>query len=139
MPQVLEAVAALYNQDLSRLELLPGGLLESHGDPGLLFSAIVLDQFVRLRDGDRYWFENTRNGYGLPGLHLKLHLCRGPDPLLVNSPHGPLIPSWPTPFPAPLGLFPHLGLCLRLQEACIPFPSQQFLASSNLGCSLRKK
>ncbi|XP_011353473.1 dual oxidase 2 [Pteropus vampyrus] len=61
-PQVLEAVAALYNQDLSRLELLPGGLLESHGDPGLLFSAIVLDQFVRLRDGDRYWFENTRNG-----------------------------------------------------------------------------
>ncbi|XP_070358304.1 dual oxidase 2 isoform X2 [Equus asinus] len=61
-PQVLEATAALYNQDLSRLELLPGGLLESHGDPGPLFTAIVLDQFVRLRDGDRYWFENTRNG-----------------------------------------------------------------------------
>uniref|UniRef100_A0A2K5H7D0 NAD(P)H oxidase (H2O2-forming) n=1 Tax=Colobus angolensis palliatus TaxID=336983 RepID=A0A2K5H7D0_COLAP len=61
-PQVLEATAALYNQDLSQLELLPGGLLESHGDPGPLFSAIVLDQFVRLRDGDRYWFENTRNG-----------------------------------------------------------------------------
>ncbi|KAM6180623.1 dual oxidase 2 isoform 2-T2 [Erethizon dorsatum] len=61
-PQVLEATAALYNQDLSRLELLLGGLLESHGDPGPLFSAIVLDQFVRLRDGDRYWFENTRNG-----------------------------------------------------------------------------
>uniref|UniRef100_A0A2K5ZIE7 NAD(P)H oxidase (H2O2-forming) n=1 Tax=Mandrillus leucophaeus TaxID=9568 RepID=A0A2K5ZIE7_MANLE len=61
-PQVLKATAALYNQDLSQLELLPGGLLESHGDPGPLFSAIVLDQFVRLRDGDRYWFENTRNG-----------------------------------------------------------------------------
>uniref|UniRef100_A0A8I3QA37 NAD(P)H oxidase (H2O2-forming) n=1 Tax=Canis lupus familiaris TaxID=9615 RepID=A0A8I3QA37_CANLF len=59
---VLEATAALYNQDLTRLELLPGGLLESHGDPGSLFSAIILDQFVRLRDGDRYWFENTRNG-----------------------------------------------------------------------------
>ncbi|XP_077737076.1 dual oxidase 1 isoform X2 [Canis aureus] len=59
---VLEATAALYNQDLSQLELLPGGLLESHGDPGPLFSAIVLNQFVRLRDGDRYWFENTRNG-----------------------------------------------------------------------------
>uniref|UniRef100_A0A8C9ALZ4 NAD(P)H oxidase (H2O2-forming) n=1 Tax=Prolemur simus TaxID=1328070 RepID=A0A8C9ALZ4_PROSS len=59
---VLKATAALYNQDLSRLELLLGGLLESHGDPGTLFSTIVLDQFVRLRDGDRYWFENTRNG-----------------------------------------------------------------------------
>lgn len=61
-PQVLKATAALYNQDLSLLELLPGGLLESHGNPGPLFSTIVLDQFVRLRDGDRYWFENTRNG-----------------------------------------------------------------------------
>uniref|UniRef100_A0A4X1VGQ6 NAD(P)H oxidase (H2O2-forming) n=1 Tax=Sus scrofa TaxID=9823 RepID=A0A4X1VGQ6_PIG len=61
-PQVLEATAALYNQDLSRLELFPGGLLESYGDPGPLFSTIVLDQFVRLRDGDRYWFENTKNG-----------------------------------------------------------------------------
>ncbi|MEJ1278669.1 dual oxidase 2 [Cricetulus griseus] len=59
---VLEATAALYNQDLSQLELLLGGLLESHGDPGPLFSKIILDQFVRLRDGDRYWFENTRNG-----------------------------------------------------------------------------
>ncbi|XP_008581323.1 PREDICTED: dual oxidase 1 [Galeopterus variegatus] len=59
---VLEATAALYHQDLSRLELLPGGLLESHGDPGPLVSTIVLDQFLRLRDGDRYWFENTRNG-----------------------------------------------------------------------------
>ena len=62
VPQVLETTAALYNHDLSLLELLPGGFLESHGDPGTLFNAIVLDQFVRLRDGDRYWFENTRNG-----------------------------------------------------------------------------
>jgi dual oxidase len=60
--QVLQATAALYDQDLSRLELLLGGLLESHGDPGPLFSNIVLNQFVRLRDGDRYWFENVRNG-----------------------------------------------------------------------------
>nr|XP_045012332.1 dual oxidase 2 isoform X2 [Jaculus jaculus] len=61
-PQVLEATASLYNQDLSQLELLLGGLLESHGDPGRLFSTIVLNQFVRLRDGDRYWFENPHNG-----------------------------------------------------------------------------
>ena len=59
---MLESTAALYNRDLSRLELLPGVLLESHGDPGPLFSAIVLNQFMRLRDGDRYWFENTSNG-----------------------------------------------------------------------------
>ncbi|XP_042680572.1 dual oxidase 2 [Centrocercus urophasianus] len=56
--KVLE-VAALYANDTARLELLPGGMLE--GDSPL-FSAIILDQFVRLRDGDRFWFENTKNG-----------------------------------------------------------------------------
>ncbi|XP_043846227.1 dual oxidase 2 [Dromiciops gliroides] len=61
-PNVLEAIATLYKYSLSHLELLPGGLLESHGTPGPLFSNIVFDQFVRLRDGDRYWFENKRNG-----------------------------------------------------------------------------
>ncbi|XP_074091404.1 dual oxidase 2 isoform X2 [Macrotis lagotis] len=59
---VLEEIATLYNHNLSHLELLPGGLLESYGNPGPLFSNIVFDQFIRLRDGDRYWFENTRNG-----------------------------------------------------------------------------
>uniref|UniRef100_A0A669PIF0 NAD(P)H oxidase (H2O2-forming) n=1 Tax=Phasianus colchicus TaxID=9054 RepID=A0A669PIF0_PHACC len=56
--KVLE-VAALYANNTARLELLPGGMLE--GDSPL-FSAIILDQFVRLRDGDRFWFENTKNG-----------------------------------------------------------------------------
>ncbi|GAB0193891.1 dual oxidase 2-like [Grus japonensis] len=57
--QVLEKVAALYANNTARLELLPGGMLEADGS---LFSAIILDQFVRLRDGDRFWFENTKNG-----------------------------------------------------------------------------
>ncbi|NXT94227.1 DUOX2 oxidase, partial [Anhinga rufa] len=57
--QVLEKVAALYDNNTARLELLPGGMLEVNGS---LFSEIILDQFVRLRDGDRFWFENTKNG-----------------------------------------------------------------------------
>uniref|UniRef100_A0A8V5HDX9 NAD(P)H oxidase (H2O2-forming) n=1 Tax=Melopsittacus undulatus TaxID=13146 RepID=A0A8V5HDX9_MELUD len=57
--QVLEKVAALYANNTAGLELLPGGMLEADGS---LFSAIILDQFVRLRDGDRFWFENTKNG-----------------------------------------------------------------------------
>ncbi|NXJ25412.1 DUOX2 oxidase, partial [Dicrurus megarhynchus] len=58
-PQVLQKVAALYANNLAGLELLPGGMLEADGS---LFSTIILDQFVRLRDSDRFWFENTKNG-----------------------------------------------------------------------------
>ncbi|NWX18100.1 DUOX2 oxidase, partial [Aegotheles bennettii] len=57
--QVLEKVAALYANNTAGLELLPGAMLEPNSS---LFSAIILDQFQRLRDGDRFWFENTRNG-----------------------------------------------------------------------------
>uniref|UniRef100_U3K5K7 NAD(P)H oxidase (H2O2-forming) n=1 Tax=Ficedula albicollis TaxID=59894 RepID=U3K5K7_FICAL len=58
-PQVLQKVAALYANNVAGLELLPGGMLEADGS---LFSTIILEQFVRLRDGDRFWFENTKNG-----------------------------------------------------------------------------
>ncbi|NXX85670.1 DUOX2 oxidase, partial [Urocolius indicus] len=57
--QVLEKVAAMYANNTDGLELLPGGMLEADSS---LFSAIILDQFVRLRDGDRFWFENIKNG-----------------------------------------------------------------------------
>ncbi|XP_063025374.1 dual oxidase 2 isoform X1 [Melospiza melodia melodia] len=58
-PQVLQKVAALYGNNLAGLELLPGGMLEADGS---LFSTIILEQFLRLRDADRFWFENTKNG-----------------------------------------------------------------------------
>ncbi|KAJ8340756.1 hypothetical protein SKAU_G00353890 [Synaphobranchus kaupii] len=60
--QLFRDLAELYGSDISKLELFPGGLLESFGAPGPLFSAIILDQFQRIRDGDRYWFENKKNG-----------------------------------------------------------------------------
>ncbi|KAJ8272251.1 hypothetical protein COCON_G00111100 [Conger conger] len=61
-PQLFKDLAELYGDDISKLELFPGGLLESWGAPGPLFSAIILDQLRRIRDGDRYWFENMKNG-----------------------------------------------------------------------------
>uniref|UniRef100_A0A3B4WR07 NAD(P)H oxidase (H2O2-forming) n=1 Tax=Seriola lalandi dorsalis TaxID=1841481 RepID=A0A3B4WR07_SERLL len=61
-PQLLNNVAELYNRDISKLELFPGGLLESLDGPGPVFSAIILDQFERIRNGDRFWFENKQNG-----------------------------------------------------------------------------
>ncbi|XP_040894546.1 dual oxidase 1 [Toxotes jaculatrix] len=61
-PQLLHSIAELYNRDISKLELFPGGLLESLDGPGPVFSAIILDQFERIRNGDRFWFENKQNG-----------------------------------------------------------------------------
>uniref|UniRef100_A0A3Q3FHW2 NAD(P)H oxidase (H2O2-forming) n=1 Tax=Labrus bergylta TaxID=56723 RepID=A0A3Q3FHW2_9LABR len=60
--QLLLDIAELYDRDISKLELFPGGLLESLGGPGPVFSTIILDQFERLRNGDRFWFENKHNG-----------------------------------------------------------------------------
>uniref|UniRef100_A0A3B3DLN3 NAD(P)H oxidase (H2O2-forming) n=1 Tax=Oryzias melastigma TaxID=30732 RepID=A0A3B3DLN3_ORYME len=56
-----ELVAELYDGDISKLELFSGGLLESLDGPGPVFSAIILDQFERIRNGDRFWFENKLN------------------------------------------------------------------------------
>jgi len=57
------ALAALRDvyDDVDDIDLWIGGLAELHVDGGLLgelFSAIVGDQFTRLRDGDRFWYQN---------------------------------------------------------------------------------
>uniref|UniRef100_A0A8D0BPC5 NAD(P)H oxidase (H2O2-forming) n=1 Tax=Salvator merianae TaxID=96440 RepID=A0A8D0BPC5_SALMN len=55
---LIEKLTELYTENLDSLELPIGGLLEANGT---LFRAIIKDQFLRLRDGDRFWFENTKN------------------------------------------------------------------------------
>ncbi|XP_072348918.1 dual oxidase 2 [Scyliorhinus torazame] len=59
--ELLDKLAEQYG-DISELELWPGGLLESNGSLGDLFTEIMIEQFQRIRDGDRYWFENLQNG-----------------------------------------------------------------------------
>ena len=33
------------------------------GQPGELFRKVILDQFLKLRDGDRFWFENEKQDF----------------------------------------------------------------------------
>ncbi|VIO91716.1 Uncharacterized protein BM_BM4466 [Brugia malayi] len=62
-PKIFHELEKLYEGDISKLDAYVGGMLETNGEgPGELFRAIILDQFLRLRDGDRFWFENTWNG-----------------------------------------------------------------------------
>ena len=52
----------MYGDDISKLDVWPGGLLETTTQgPGELFQHIIKDQFIRIRDGDWFWFENRDN------------------------------------------------------------------------------
>ncbi|CAK9295218.1 unnamed protein product [Gordionus sp. m RMFG-2023] len=54
----------LYDSDINNMDAWTGGMLETkNGKPGELFSLIIFNEFIRLRDGDRFWFENyNQNG-----------------------------------------------------------------------------
>ncbi|XP_073475001.1 dual oxidase 1-like [Aquarana catesbeiana] len=58
--ELRQKLSNLYNNDSENLELIPGAMLEIDGDAGSFITKIILDQFYRLRDGDRFWFENTK-------------------------------------------------------------------------------
>ena len=52
----------LYNGNVDNVDAFVGGLAEPHvagGAVGELFATIIADQFARLRNGDRHWFENS--------------------------------------------------------------------------------
>ncbi|CAL8138364.1 unnamed protein product [Orchesella dallaii] len=42
------------------IDVWTGGILETSNRPGPLFRAIIKDQFTRIRDADRFWFENRK-------------------------------------------------------------------------------
>ncbi len=59
--QLFVDLEKLYGGDMSNIDLWVGGLLETTvNGPGEVFTAIIKDQFLRIRNGDRFWFENYR-------------------------------------------------------------------------------
>ena len=59
--QIFERIRKVYKDDLNNLDLWPAGLLETTQDgPGPIFTAIILDQFRRIRKADRFWYENYK-------------------------------------------------------------------------------
>ncbi|XP_035222142.1 dual oxidase-like isoform X3 [Stegodyphus dumicola] len=63
-PEMFEALNKAYDGNMENIDLYIGGMLETEldGRPGPLFRRIIKEQFERLRDADRFWFENTANG-----------------------------------------------------------------------------
>ena len=59
-PSVQRTIQEIYDE-ISHLELWSVGLAEDHVEGAMVgetFHAIIVGQFTRLRDGDRFWFEN---------------------------------------------------------------------------------
>lgn len=44
----------------SNIDVWTGGILETTYRPGQLFRRIIKDQFTRIRNADRFWFENVK-------------------------------------------------------------------------------
>jgi hypothetical protein len=66
-PTLAAKLQNLYGS-VNNIDLWVGGLAENHipgGSMGPLFTAIIADQFQRLRDGDRFWYEGTMAGQQL--------------------------------------------------------------------------
>ncbi|XP_046845729.1 dual oxidase 2-like isoform X2 [Xenia sp. Carnegie-2017] len=59
---VFDNLEKLTEGKMENIDVWVGGLLETTTEgPGELFSTIIEDQFRRIRDGDRFWFENEYN------------------------------------------------------------------------------
>ncbi|MFK8028257.1 MAG: peroxidase family protein [Gammaproteobacteria bacterium] len=60
-PEVQDRLQTAYD-NIDQIDLWVGGLAEDHISDALVgevFYTILKDQFERLRDGDRFWYENT--------------------------------------------------------------------------------
>ena len=57
-PDIFVKLAEAYNGKIDNIDLYVGGMLESVDGPGPLFTKLIKEQFERLRDSDRFWFEN---------------------------------------------------------------------------------
>ena len=59
--ELFEKLEEVYGEGrrMDNIDLYIGGMLESNNGPGPLFRRIIKDQFQRIRDADRFWFENN--------------------------------------------------------------------------------
>ncbi|QDV75075.1 peroxidase family protein [Botrimarina mediterranea] len=69
-PELAEALATVYGNNLSNIDAWVGGLAEDHvagGSVGRMFHAIIDSQFRRLRDGDRLFYTGVAAGLYIEG------------------------------------------------------------------------
>ena len=86
--RVRQALALAYGR-IDRLDLWAGALAEDHvpgAAVGPTLRAVILDQFQRLREGDRFWFENDRYFLANPELLQEVRTTALADIIRRNTP-----------------------------------------------------
>ncbi|GIY66004.1 hypothetical protein CEXT_213071 [Caerostris extrusa] len=69
---IIEKVLPDFYSSVDDVDLFVGGLLEANEGLGPVFKEIVKEQFKRIRDGDRFWFQNTKNGFFTKNQTIKI-------------------------------------------------------------------
>lgn len=81
---IAAALESVYNGNIDAVDVWIGGLAEDHiagSSVGELFTTILTDQFQRLRDGDRFWYEHYLN----PSEISDINATRLSDIILRNT------------------------------------------------------
>ncbi|XP_014788035.1 dual oxidase isoform X1 [Octopus bimaculoides] len=61
-PELIKKMESVH-KSLDNIDIFTGALMETTANgPGELIRTLTKEQLLRLRDGDRFWFENIRNG-----------------------------------------------------------------------------
>lgn len=83
-PDLLNMLVTAYKNNVDNVDVYVGGMLESYGQPGELFTKVIIEQFARVRDADRFWFENANGGIFTPAEIAELKVITMWD-IIVNS------------------------------------------------------
>lgn len=62
-PKLVYKMQQLFENNFNNIDLIVGAMLENNGrEPGSLIKYLFLEQFEKLRNGDRFYFENENSG-----------------------------------------------------------------------------
>ncbi len=70
-PAVAAALSLAYGGDIEKVDVWVGGICEDHvpgASVGELIHTVLVDQFRRLRDGDRFFYQNQFSGHELSSI-----------------------------------------------------------------------
>lgn len=128
---VNQAVQDLYANNISNVDIFVGGTMESQGAPGSLFREIILDVLTRIRDGDRFWYQNSLTGFfnaseiaAIQATTFKTILLRNTQIATNAIQDNPFLFKAGDPCPQPTQLAP------QDMESCVPLLDFDYFSNS---------